>query len=317
MRRIERWRKPPQCRLNGGAKLKTRSLLKISVSISDEAEDAVGELLTNLVGQPASVYADTEKQTTSAIAYAERFTSVQRQRLREGLRNIREAGLKLGEGRVTIQRVRRENWAESWKRHFKPLEISERLLVIPSWSKRQPKRGQAVVILDPGLSFGTGHHPTTAFCLEQIASLRCEERRQGLLDIGCGSGILAISAIKLGYSSVTAFDFDPEAVRVARENAAANGVSLSISQQDLTKLPRRCAEKFEVVCANLIYDLLVQERERILARLATGGTLVLAGILRKQFPEVQRAYEAAGVHLVSSRAAREWRSGAFRFQPRS
>ena len=297
--------------------LKTRTLLKISVRISGEAEDAVVELLTNLLGQPASVYTDTEKQTTSAIAYAARFTAVQRRQLREGLRNIREAGLKLGAGRVTIQRVRRENWAESWKRHFKPLEISERLLVIPSWSKRKTKRGQAVVILDPGLSFGTGHHPTTAFCLEKISAFRDETRSQGLLDMGCGSGILAISAIKLGYSPVTAFDFDPEAVRVARENAAANGVAFHISQQDLTKLPRRSREKFDVVCANLIYDLLIQERTRILARLAPAGTLLLAGILRKQFSKVQGAFEAAGLRLVSSRAAREWRSGAFQFPPRT
>ena len=169
-------------------------------------------------------------------------------------------------------------------------------------------------MLDPGLSFGTGHHPTTAFCLERISALRDGARAQRLLDVGCGSGILAISAVKLGYAPVAAFDFDPEAVRVAKENAAVNGVSFRISCQDLTKLPRSCRERFDVVCANLMYDLLIQERERILARLSPGGTLVLAGILRGQFPKVQRAYEAAGLRLVASRAAKEWRSGAFRFR---
>jgi ribosomal protein L11 methyltransferase len=289
-----------------------KTLLKISLGIASEAEDAVVELFTNLFGQPASVYADTEKRTTTAIVYAERFTPAGRLSLREGLRLIRAAGLELGSGRVTVQRVRRENWAESWKRHFKPLEISSRLLIVPSWSKRKAKRGQVVVVLDPGLSFGTGHHATTAFCLEQIASLRDPNRAQRMLDVGCGSGILAISAAKLGYAPVTAFDFDPEAVRVARDNAAANGVPLSISRKDLTKLPRR-GEKFDVVCANLIYDLLIQERERIVARLASHGTLVLAGILRGQFSKVQRAYESAGLRLISSRAVKEWRSGAFRF----
>jgi ribosomal protein L11 methyltransferase len=291
-----------------------KTLLKISIRIAAEAEDAVVELLTNLFGQPASVYADTEKRTTTAIVYAERFTPAERLQLREGLRLIRAAELALGSGRVTVQRVRRENWAESWKRHFKPLEISSRLLIIPSWSKRKAKRGQAVVVLDPGLSFGTGHHATTAFCLEQIASLRDPNRAQRMLDVGCGSGILAISAAKLGYAPVTAFDFDPEAVRVARDNAAANGALLDISRKDLTKLPRHSGEKFDVLCANLIYDLLIQERERIVARLASHGTLVLAGILRGQFSKVQRAYESAGLHLISSRAAREWRSGAFRFR---
>jgi ribosomal protein L11 methyltransferase len=294
--------------------ISARTLLKVSIQIAGEAEDAVVELLTNLFGRPASIYADTEKRTTSALAYVEEFTPAQRLQLREGLRLIREADLDLGTGRVTVQHFRRENWAESWKRHFKPLEISSRLLIIPSWSKRKAKCGQAVVILDPGLSFGTGHHATTAFCLEQIASLRDSARAQRLLDVGCGSGILAISAAKLGYARVVAFDFDPEAVRVARENAAANGVSFRISRKDLTKLPRRSREKFDVVCANLIYDLLIQERERIVARLAPKGTLVLAGILRGQFSKVQRAYELAGLRLISSRAIREWRSGAFRFR---
>jgi ribosomal protein L11 methyltransferase len=290
-----------------------KNLIKISVRITAEAEDAVLELLGGVFGRPASIYADTERHTTSAIIYVEKFTAAQRALVRDGLRRIREAGIDIGSGRISVRRVPRENWAESWKRHFHPLEIGPRLLVLPSWSKQKPKRGQAVVILDPGLSFGTGHHPTTAFCLAQVAARREDARKQRLLDAGCGSGILAIAAAKLGYSPVVAFDFDPEAVRVAKENAQANRVSFRIAQQDLTKMPRRSTEKFDVVCANLIYDLLIQERDRILARLAPGGTLVLAGILRPQFPKVQRAFEMAGLRLVASRAAKEWRSGAFQF----
>jgi ribosomal protein L11 methyltransferase len=288
-----------------------KNLIKISVRITAEAEDAVLELLSGVFGQPASIYTDTERRTTSAIIYVGKFSAAQRALVRDGLRRIRAAGIDTGSGRITVRRVPRENWAESWKRHFHPLEIGPRLLVLPSWSKQKPKRGQAVVILDPGLSFGTGHHPTTAFCLEQVAVRRDDVREQCLLDVGCGSGILAIAAAKLGYSAIVAFDFDPEAVRVAKENAKANRVSFRITQQDLTKMPRRSTEKFDVVCANLIYDLLIQERDRILARLAPGGTLVLAGILRTQFPKVQRAFEMAGLRLVASRAAKEWRSGAF------
>ncbi len=289
------------------------SLIKVSLRITAEAEDAVLELLGGVFGQPASIYADTEKHTTSAIIYLEKFTTAQRAQVREGLRLIRVAGLDVGSGRISVRSVPKENWAESWKRHFHPLEIGPRLLVLPSWSKQKPKRGQAVVILDPGLSFGTGHHATTAFCLAQVATRREDARPQSLLDVGCGSGILAIAAAKLGYAPVVAFDFDPEAVRVAKENAAVNHVALKLAQQDLTKMPRRSAEKFDVVCANLMYDLLIQERDRILARLAPGGTLVLAGILRTQFAKVQTAFEVAGLRLVASRAAKEWRSGAFQF----
>lgn len=294
-------------------KYSTKNLTKVCIRITAEAEDAVLELLGGVFGLPASIYADTERHTTSAIIYLEKFTAAQRAEVRAGLRLVREAGLDIGSGRISVRIVPRENWAESWKRHFHPLEIGPRLLVLPSWSKQKPKRGQAVVILDPGLSFGTGHHATTAFCLAQVAVRREDACPQSLLDVGCGSGILAIAAAKLGYSQITAFDFDPEAVRVAKENARANRVSFRIAQQDLTKMPRRSAEKFDVVCANLMYDLLIQERDRILARLAPGGTLVLAGILRTQFPKVQRAFEMAGMRLVASRAAKEWRSGAFQF----
>jgi len=290
-------------------------LWKISIRITPEAEDAVSEAFARVFGQPASVYADAKLGTSVASIYLSRVTVQQRAELRRALTTIQNAGLNLGSGRISVCRIPRENWAESWKRHFKPLEISSRLLVTPSWSKRRPKRDQAVVVLDPGLSFGTGHHPTTAFCLEQIAARRRAGSQQSLLDIGCGSGILSIAASKLGYTRVVAFDFDPDAVRVATDNAKANGVNISLSREDLTRLPTRARHKFTIVCANLMYDLLIQERCRVANRLAPGGILLLAGILKEQFEQVGAAYRALGFHLVTHRAAKEWRSGAFGFGP--
>lgn len=133
------------------------------------------------------------------------------------------------------------------------------------------------------------------------------------LDIGTGSGILAIAAAKLGYTPVRCFDFDPESVRVAKENAAQNGVAHLVKpvRQDLTKLPAASATRYDVVCANLIYDLLIAERERILARLRPDGVLVLAGILETQFARVTRAYQQAGMQLVATEVEKEWQSGAF------
>src|SRR5207249_7073948 len=98
--------------------------------------------------------------------------------LRSTLKDLKASGPRLGPPRIQIKKLRREHWAESWKRHFKPLEIGSRLLLKPSWSKRKPKIGQALVILDPGLSFGTGHHPTTRFCLEQLGHFRDPARAQ-------------------------------------------------------------------------------------------------------------------------------------------
>ena len=147
-------------------------LWKVSIRTSPESEDAVVELLARLLGQPASVYSDLEKRTTTVSVFLPRFEAAHRSAIRQALRELADAGLDLGPARISARRIPRENWAESWKRHFKPLEISRKLLVIPSWSRVKAKPGQAVVVLDPGLSFGTGHHPTTGFCLEQLAARR-------------------------------------------------------------------------------------------------------------------------------------------------
>jgi ribosomal protein L11 methyltransferase len=131
--------------------------------------------------------------------------------------------------------------------------------------------------------------------------------------MGTGSGILAISAAKLGYAPVQAFDFDPQCVRVAKANAATNrvGKKIRITRADLTKLPLRSAQQYDIVCANLLADLLIAKRDRILARVKPDGVLVVAGILKREFQEVQTAYETVGWRLVASKTQNEWRSGTF------
>jgi len=330
-----------------------KPLQRISVATTPEAEDAVAELLSTALGLTAVAYNDNETGLSKVAVYLQKKLGSPRNlrgEISAGLRRIKSCGLKIGPGRITITRVRREDWAESWKRHFKPIEIignrarhsvgttttarrgrrtlPKSLLIKPSWSQRKARKGQAVVVLDPGLSFGTGQHPTTAFCLGEIVrsadspSAGCKpensrtSRPRSLLDLGTGSGILAIAAAKLGYSPVRAMDFDPEAIRVARANARANRVQqkLKIRQGDVTRLPirpRQQRQRYDLVCANLISDLLIAERRRIAAQLNRGGTLVLAGILGSEFAKVQKAFEALGLKLASSRSEKEWRSGSF------
>lgn len=322
--------------------MKAAPLTRISIATTPEAEEAVAELLLRVLGQTPSTYTDAETGETTVSTYLEKpaqWNAAARAELRAGLALLTECGLAVGAGEITTAKVRREDWAESWKRHFKPLAIGDALLIKPSWVKQKPRKGQAVVVLDPGLSFGTGHHATTGFCLKQIVAVkvgaglgsrsgaRGETRASArarnpdpnpapplsFLDIGTGSGILAIAAAKLGYAPVRCFDFDPESVRVARENAAQNGVAHLVKpvRHDLTKLPAASATRYDVVCANLIYDLLIAERERILARLRPDGVLVLAGILETQFARVNRAYQQAGMQLVATEVEKEWQSGAF------
>jgi len=296
--------------------VKTSPLLQISVEVSEKAEEAVSALLTDIFGIPACSYHDAERNRITSSVYLDdptHWSPLKRIGLLAGLSRLEDCGLCVGARRISIRRLRREDWAESWKRHFKPISIGSALLVKPSWSKRRLRRGQRVVVLDPGLSFGTGQHPTTRFCLEQLVAARRKDQDQSFLDMGTGSGILAIAAAKLRYWPVEAFDLDPEAIRIAAGNGSRNRVSQGVrfSTQDLSRLSLKPAKRYDVICANLISDLLLTEQRRILARLAPGGTLVLAGILRSQFAAVRRAYESAGLKLKERCAKNEWESGAF------
>jgi ribosomal protein L11 methyltransferase len=291
-------------------------LWQISVVTTPEAEEAVVELLAKIFHRAAAAYTNEETRIAEVSVYCAKrgeWNPAKRAALVAGLKTAREWGLNIGTGKIHLRRVPREDWSESWKRHFKPIEIGATLLIKPSWIKRAPRKNQAVVILDPGLSFGTGNHPTTEFCLRELAAHRRPGAPQSFYDIGTGSGILAIAAAKLGYAPVQAMDFDPEAVRVAKENARQNGVAklTRISRGDVTRLPLRSGQKHDFICANLISNLLIAEKRRIANRLSAGGRLVLAGILREEFLLVQRTFEKMGLRLAKSRSEGEWRSGAF------
>jgi ribosomal protein L11 methyltransferase len=290
-----------------------KTLIQLSLLTPADAEEMLGLLFDQVCQQTPSIYTDAETGVSTASVYlAKPLPPAHKRALNNGLAKLRQKFPALG--RLVQKKVRRENWAESWKRHFKPMEIGSALLIKPSWSKKKPRKGQAVVILDPGLSFGTGQHATTSFCLQQIVACRDQQKQQAMLDIGTGSGILSIAGVKLGYTLVEAFDFDPESIRVARENARKNKAerNLHLFQQDLTKLPVRPKQRFDVVCANLIYDLLIAEAGRITARVKPDGHLILAGILITQFAKVEAAYKKVGFTLVTSRCEKEWQSGYFR-----
>ncbi|HEY6169642.1 MAG TPA: 50S ribosomal protein L11 methyltransferase [Verrucomicrobiae bacterium] len=288
----------------------------MSLGIPRELEEPVAALFERVFGVAPTIYFDERRRRSTVTVYlAKRPSSdgLEVRALHCGLAELRSLWLDFGRTRLKVNFVRPQDWVESWKRHFRPIEIGRALLIKPSWSRRRARRGQAVVVLDPGLSFGTGRHASTAFCLREIVRRRRAGGAQSMLDVGCGSGILGIAAVKLDYATVDAFDFDPDAVRIARENAANNGAArgVKIFQADLTQLPRRGAQRYSVVCANLIYDLLIAESARLVARLASDGVLVLAGILDRQFDAVRRHYERAGLKLQRTRREGEWRSGVF------
>lgn len=292
-------------------------LIRLAMSVAAAHEEPMAGLWERITGQPPVMFRREGADTVEFSGYfpgAAPDPAAVRKAFAQGLLALRQTGLDVASSRLVFKAIPKEDWAESWKKHFPAVEIGAALLLKPSWSRRKPRPGQLELILDPGLSFGTGHHATTAFCLRQLVKFRPRREPRSLLDIGMGSGILAIAGAKLGYAPVEAFDFDPESLRVARENAAVNGVaeSVRLSRQDLGRLPLTSRRRYDLVCANLEFDLLLREARRILNRLKPGGALVLAGILDRQFAAVCSAYEKSGLVMVASRGQGEWRSGAFR-----
>ena len=171
--------------------MKPTKLWEISVTVAPEAEDAAAVLLERLFNLVPSAYTDRELGLSRVSVFTsqrEDWNPAMERLLAAGLRRLRECGLATGPAEISCKELRAVDWAEAWKQHFKPITIGSALLVKPSWSKRRPRRGQAVVVLDPGLSFGTGQHPTTLFCLRQLVRRRRRHVAQSFLDIGTGSG---------------------------------------------------------------------------------------------------------------------------------
>ena len=178
-----------------------------------------------------------------------------------------------------------EDWERTWMERYRPLRIIERLWVVPSWCT-PPDPSAVNIVLDPGLAFGTGTHPTTALCLEWLAQRPLAGRR--VIDYGCGSGILAIAALKLGAAEAFGVDVDPQALAVSRENAARNGVAAHYRACAPEALPSAIAG--DVLVANILAGALIELAPELERRLLPHGVIALSGILPEQADEVRRAY---------------------------
>jgi ribosomal protein L11 methyltransferase len=201
---------------------------------------------------------------------------------------------------ATVRRLSEANWAEAWKAHYRPVRAGEHFLIVPSWLEAEPERGDRVIRLDPGMAFGTGLHPTTRLCLAAL------ERKLGpgrsVLDVGTGTGILAIGAALLGARPVWAIDIAPHAVGTAAANAAANGVTVQAAQGEVSSVPRT----FDVVVANLLAVTVTEQAADLAARVAPGGCLIASGILVEQAEGVAAALAAAGLDAPVVTVEGDW-----------
>jgi ribosomal protein L11 methyltransferase len=205
-----------------------------------------------------------------------------------------------------------QDWLAEWKKGYEPFEVGQRLLICPSWKRDQVKDSNRIVIeIDPGMAFGTGTHETTRGCLEML-----EKYWQGgsLLDVGTGTGILAIAAIKLAPGSrVIGFDVDPEAIEVARENAAINGVADEI-EIEVNKLSSFHGQEFDVALANLTADVIIPHAEDFVQVTKPQGVLIVSGILREQADDVRATLEARNFIVIETKPDGEWITFALKFE---
>lgn len=212
-----------------------------------------------------------------------------------------------GEGYLGFREVREEDWANSWKKHYQTLHLTDRLVIKPSWLSYDKKDGEIVIELDPGSAFGTGTHETTALCAELLDEL--VEPGDTVLDLGTGSGILAIAAKKLGAAQVEAIDIDPAAVVVAAANIQINKISIESHAGELKDARLKF---YDLIVANIIADIIASIASDIPSRLAADGLFIASGIISDKFTKVESAAYAAGLELLVRRDRRDWCAAVFR-----
>lgn len=203
--------------------------------------------------------------------------------------------------------VDEEDWANSWKKYYKPIKTGNRLVIVPMWEDYEPSENEITVIMNPGMAFGTGTHETTRLCAALLEQYIHEG--DSMLDVGCGSGILAICAARLGAADCFACDIDEVAVRVAEENASLNNTpNVKTAVSDLLKsVPDK---KYNVICANIVADVIIRLAPDAYKFFAKNGVFIVSGIIDTRADEVKRALEAEGYSIVAERGENGWYAAA-------
>ena len=290
--------------------------IEVSLRVDPELSEAVAEVLNRfapggVVIERAVDFDDDDEGTPSGPARVFAYLPLD-ERDAERRRGLEEALWHLGQieplPAAEYRPVADENWMESWKMHYKPVPVGERLEILPSWIP-EGELGRIPVRIDPGMAFGTGEHPSTQLCLELLeGAVRPGEQ---VIDLGCGSGILSIAALKLGAGHVLAVDVDPAAVKNTRENAELNGVAGRLTVGE-GSVPELLEGRWEIrtaplVLCNILAKVILGLFDEGLAEvIAPGGHAVLAGLLENQAAAVEEACAEHGLRVVERRQRGEW-----------
>lgn len=306
----------------------TKSWTRIDITCGAETADILAVEFAEVFGVSVEFISGGIRIYLDSARFAE-----QEERLRQ---IVRSTSARSQEARIelALSLIADEDWSQTWKEHFKPLQVGRRFLVSPTWEAVPADPDRLVIRIDPGRAFGTGHHETTRLCLEWLED--CLEldfnavrdsgrlpapkggtsgaaeglsynpcrRSHRLLDVGTGSGILAIGAALLGFRKVVGIDNDPEAIEVAEENIVLNGLSGKIKV--FRAIPEEVKGSFDVVISNIHSMPLIRMSETIASKLSHDGRLGLSGILVEQADEVCAEYEKRGLRLTGTKTAGEW-----------
>ncbi|HSQ26370.1 MAG TPA: 50S ribosomal protein L11 methyltransferase [Anaerolineales bacterium] len=300
------------------------SWLEISLTVSGELAEPVAELLARFIPdgvviESTAVVNPPDESEGHIVGPLRVFGYLPINDQLEGTRNQIEQGLWYL-GRIQplpapqFRQIDQTNWSEAWKQHYRPIAIGKNLIIIPAWLDN-PEPSRIAISIDPGMAFGTGTHPTTQLCLELIEAYlpQKSELDPGLdvIDIGCGSGILSIAALKLGARRALGVDIDADAIRASQENARTNLVSenfeLGIGSLEDVLAGKFPMQKATLVLANILAPVIIKLFQEGLGELLTpNGTLILSGILEEQAEDVQTAFSLRGFRLVEKRQIGDW-----------
>lgn len=222
--------------------------------------------------------------------------------INERLVELKEMGIDLGEGKVEHEKMYEEDWANTWKQYYKPSKVGEKIVVKPIWEEYTPKDGELVVDLDPGMAFGTGTHETTRMCIQALE--RCVKEDSTVFDVGCGSGILAIAAAKLGSKLAVGVDLDPVAVESSIENVKYNNLdNIEILYGNLVEV---IDGKADIVVANILAEIICILADDVKRVIKEGGIFITSGIIHDRVDMVCEKLEATGFEVVEKNKDGEW-----------
>jgi len=265
--------------------------------------DVVAEVLGRFGYGGVAIDEQGNQATVKVFLPIDNFLAKRRSELEESLAHLVLKNPLMLHERESVE----QDWETLWKKHYKTLPIGERLIIKPSWEDYTATSEQVVIEIDPGMAFGTGQHATTRGCL--VALERHLRRGMAVLDLGTGSGILAIAAAKLGASQVLALDINPAAVSVARSNAQANGVSDAVAVT-LGTLPKdkTWRRNFDLVVANITAQVIDELAEPLVRSLKPQGILIAGGIIEERLEEVSMRLQKEGARIIGVLSDVEWRT---------